>query len=183
MRISWITAAAILVSAQASAGLEQGLATCSAKADKLDRLICYDTLAGSVKSAPKVISTQTNTAAATTAVAATSVTAASQTKTIVTPTTLPANIEDEFGNANLKKDKDEANKEINKIYLEIASISKDAYGALKVSFSNGQIWKQSDNRHFKVKVGETVFIEKAALGSFILGTDKRNSTIRVKRLK
>lgn len=181
MRISWITAAAILVSAQASAGLEQGLATCSAKADKLDRLICYDTLAESVKSAPKVISTQANTAAATTAVAATSVTAASQTKTIATPTTLPANIEDEFGNANLKKD--EANKEINKIYLEIASISKDAYGALKVSFSNGQIWKQSDNRHFKVKVGETVFIEKAALGSFILGTDKRNSTIRVKRLK
>ncbi|MPY26661.1 hypothetical protein FM037_24885 [Shewanella psychropiezotolerans] len=185
MRISWITAAAILISTQATAGLEQDLLSCSAKADKLDRLICYDQIATSVKSAPKVTSsTSTSTAAATTAVAATSVAAASQAQSVTAiPTTLPANIEDEFGNKNLKKTKEEAQKEITKIYMEIASISKDAYGALKISFSNGQVWKQSDSRRYKVKEGQSVFIEKAALGSFVLGTDERNSTIRVKRLK
>ncbi len=178
MRISWITAAAILVSTQATAGLEQNLAACSAKADKLDRLICYDSLAASLKSSPEITSnTSASTVTATTAVTATSVAA------VATPTTLPANIEDEFGSASIKKDKEEAEKEIDKIYLEIASVSKDAYGALKISFINGQQWKQTDSRHYKIKAGETVFIEKAALGSFILGTDSRNSTIRVKRLK
>lgn len=185
MRISWITAAAILVSTQASAGLEQSLAECSAKADKLDRLICYDSLAASVKSAPKASSAQpASSVAATTAVTATSVAAVAETQvTPATPTTLPANIEDEFGRASIKKDKEEVEKEIDRIYLEIASVSKDAYGALKISFINGQQWKQTDSRRFKVKAGETVFIEKAALGSFILGTDGRNSTIRIKRLK
>ncbi|SQH78448.1 conserved exported protein of unknown function [Shewanella benthica] len=179
MRISWITAAAILISTQATAGLEQDLLSCSAKADKLDRLICYDRVAASVKSAPEATSgISTSTAAATTVIAA------SQAQSVTaTPTTLPANIEDEFGNKNLKKNKEEAKKEITKIYMEIASISKDPYGALKISFSNGQVWKQSDSRRYKVKQGQNVFIEKAALGSFILGTDERNSTIRVKRLK
>ena len=180
MRINWITAAAILISTQATAGLDQDLLSCSAKTDKLDRLICYDQIAASVKSAPNV----TSTAAVTTAVAAASVTAASQAQSVTaSPTTLPANIEDEFGNKNLKKNKEESQKEITKIYMEIASISKDPYGALKISFSNGQVWKQSDSRRYKVKEGQNVFIEKAALGSFILGTDERNSTIRVKRLK
>ena len=53
MRISWITAAAILISTQATAGLEQDLQSCSAKTDKLDRLICYDRVAASVKAHPK----------------------------------------------------------------------------------------------------------------------------------
>ncbi|CAM3506083.1 hypothetical protein [Shewanella violacea] len=180
MRISWITAAAILISTQATAGLDQDLLTCSAKADKLDRLICYDQVAASIKNTPRAMST----APATTTVAATSVALASQAQAVTAiPATLPANIEDEFGKTSLKKNKQETKNEITKIYMEIASISKDAYGALKISFSNGQVWKQSDSRRFKVKAGQNVFIEKAALGSFILGTDERNSTIRVKRLK
>ncbi|QFU21150.1 hypothetical protein FM038_002645 [Shewanella eurypsychrophilus] len=177
MRISWITAAAILVSAQASAGLEQGLATCSAKADKLDRLICYDTLAGSVKSAPKVTSDAT-------AISVTSVAAVSKAQTVTaTGTTVPANIEDEFGRAGIKKDQEEADKEINKIYLDVDSIKKDVYGSLKISFTNGQVWKQSDSKRFKLAAGQTVYIEKGAFGAFYLGVKERNSTIKVKRLK
>ncbi|NRB25495.1 hypothetical protein [Shewanella sp.] len=185
MRISWITAAAILVSTQATAGLEQDLLSCSAEADKLERLICYDQIAASVNSAPNATSSiSTSTATVTTAVTATSVAAASQAQSVTAiPSTLATKIEAEFGNQNLKQTKEEAKQEITKIYMEITSISKDVYGALKISFSNGQVWKQSESRHYKVKEGQTVFIEKAALGSFILGTDDRNSTIRIKRLK
>ncbi len=43
-------------------------------------------------------------------------------------------------------------------------------------------WKQNDTRRFKLKAGETVYIEQGALGSVLLGTEARNSTIRVKRL-
>ncbi|WP_076416000.1 hypothetical protein [Shewanella sp. UCD-KL12] len=184
MRISWITAAAILVSTQASAGLEQSLAECSAKADKLDRLICYDSLAASVKSAPKASSAQSTSSVAATAVTATSVAAVTETQaTSVTPTTLPANIENEFGSASIKKDKEAADKEINKIFLDVDSIKKDAYGALKIYFTNGQVWKQSDSKRFKLASGQTVYIEKGAFGAFYLGVKEKNSTIKVKRLK
>lgn len=161
MRLRWITAVAILVSANATAGIEQQLSACAANTDKLDRLICYDALAQRVKT--KGPATPPVAGAATVA---------------AVPVTLPANIEDEFG--NLKKEKIDT---VEKIYLEIASIKKDPYGALKLSFTNGQVWKQTDGRRFKVKVNQTVFIEKASLGSFMLGSDDRNTTIRVKRLK
>lgn len=163
MRKLWITTAAILISANATAGIEQELSACASITDKLDRLICFDALAQTVK----VKSPTTLATVASATVAAKPV-----------PVTLPTNIEDEFG--SLKKT--EVDK-IDKIYLQVSSLTKDPYGALKINFSNGQVWKQTDGRRYKLKVDQTVFIEKAALGSFILGTDAHNSTIRVKRLK
>ncbi|AQS38202.1 hypothetical protein Sps_03055 [Shewanella psychrophila] len=178
MRISWITAAAILVSTQATAGLEQDLLSCSAKADKLDRLICYDQISASVKSASKVTnSISPSTAPATTVVATTSVAATSQSVTAI-PTTLPANIEDDFG--NLKKKEGEA---VKKIFLEVDTIKKDVYGALRITFKNSQVWKQTESKRFKLESGQTVYIEKGAFGAFYLGVKDRNSTIKVKRLK
>ena len=59
MRLTLITAAIMLVSVQANASIEQQLTQCAATADKLDRLICYDKLAESVKGmTPDTISTQ-----------------------------------------------------------------------------------------------------------------------------
>jgi hypothetical protein len=150
MRKLWITAAAMLISANATAGITQELSACASITDKLDRLICFDALAQTVKKQGSV------------------------TPTVATIT----DAEDEFG--NLRKANANA---VDKIYLKIASVTKDPYGALKINFTNGQVWKQTDARHYKLKVDQTVFIEKASLGSFILGSDDRNSSIRVKRLK
>lgn len=59
MRLTLITAAIMLVSVQANASIEQQLTQCAATADKLDRLICYDKLAESLKGmTPNTISTQ-----------------------------------------------------------------------------------------------------------------------------
>ncbi|MEI6859826.1 MAG: hypothetical protein V5788_08620 [Shewanella sp.] len=183
MRISWITAVVILVSTQATAGLEQELLSCRDKADKLDRLVCYDQITINVSNIPEATSsTSVSTATATTDVATTNLVVTPLALSVpATSVTLPANTEAEFGSTNLKTN--EAKEEITKIYMEIDSFSKDAYGALKISFNNGQIWKQSDSRYYKVKAGQKIFIKKAAFGSFILGTDERNTTIRVKRLK
>jgi hypothetical protein len=163
MRKLWITTAAILISANANAGIDQELSACVSITDKLDRLICFDALAQTVK----VKGSTTLAAAGTTTVAAQSA-----------AVTQSSNVEDEFGNLK-KADADK----VDKIYLNIASVTKDPYGGLKISFTNGQIWKQTDARRYKLKADQTVFIQKAALGSFILGVDDRNSTIRVKRLK
>lgn len=173
MRLTLITAAIMLVSVQANASIEQQLTQCAATADKLDRLICYDKLAESVKA--DTISTQA--IPATVAIVAVPTTAAAIVATA--PQAPTAKIADDFG-MEAKRVQENT---VDKIYLEIQSIAEDAYGDIKVTFTNGQVWKQTDGRKYNVKQGETVYIEKAALGSFLMGTDDRNAKVRVKRLK
>lgn len=173
MRLTLITAAIMLVSVQANASIEQQLSQCAATADKLDRLICYDKLAESVKA--DTISTQTiPTTVATVAVPTTAAAIVA-----IAPQAPAAKIADDFG-MEAKRVQENT---VDKIYLEIQSIAEDAYGDIKVTFTNGQVWKQTDGRKYNVKQGETVYIEKAALGSFLMGTDDRNAKVRVKRLK
>lgn len=172
MRLTLMAAAIMLVSVQANASIEQQLTQCAATADKLDRLICYDKLAENVKGVtPALASTQ----------AATVATIAAPTAVAVAATARPAqaaNIVDDFG-MEAKRVQENT---VDKIYLEVQSITEDPYGAIKVTFTNGQVWKQTDGRKFNLKQGEKVYIEKAALGSFLMGTDERNAKARVKRL-
>jgi hypothetical protein len=164
-----LTTASILLSTFANASVETQLTQCAAVQDKLDRLICYDNLSASLatKSATSISAEPKTVAVATSAAVVTS-TVDTQTKTV-----------EEFG--NIKKDK--AEQEVKTINLTVSKVTKDPYGALKIQFDNGQVWKQADSRFFKLKPEQVVYIEKAALGSFILGTKDRNTTIRVKRLK
>ncbi|ABM26479.1 MULTISPECIES: hypothetical protein [unclassified Shewanella] len=175
MRLTIMAVAIAMVSVQANASIEQQLTQCAATADKLERLICYDKLAESVKGVtPAIVNTQAPTTM--TIVAPVSELAA----TVATTSQAPAaNIADDFG-MEAKRIQENT---VDKIYLEVQSTTEDAYGALKVTFTNGQIWKQTEGRKYNLKQGETVYIEKAALGSFLMGTDNRNAKIRVKRLK
>lgn len=168
MRLTLMTTVVMLLSAQTNASVEQQLIQCAATADKLDRLICYDELAQSVKNiTPAAVSSQTTT----TLTAPTDATAANPPPV--------AKIENNFGMTA----KPVQEKAVDKIYLEVQSVVEDPYGAIKVTFTNGQVWKQTDSRQYNLKKGETVYIEKAALGSFLMGTNDRNAKIRVKRLK
>ncbi|MCS6235029.1 hypothetical protein G3495_07780 [Shewanella baltica] len=174
MRLTLMAAALMLVSVQANASIEQQLTQCAATADKLDRLICYDKLAESVKGVtPSLASTQVAPATVATVAAPTAVAVAA-----TAPQAPAANIVDDFG-MEAKRVQENT---VDKIYLEVQSITEDPYGAIKVTFTNGQVWKQTDGRKFNLKQGEKVYIEKAALGSFLMGTDERNAKARVKRL-
>ncbi|KZK66881.1 hypothetical protein A1L58_21305 [Shewanella baltica] len=174
MRLTLMAAAIMLVSVQANASIEQQLTQCAATADKLDRLICYDKLAENVKSVtPALASTQAAPATVATIAAPTAVAVAA-----TAPQAPAANIVDDFG---MEAKRVQENM-VDKIYLEVQSITEDPYGAIKVTFTNGQVWKQTDGRKFNLKQGEKVYIEKAALGSFLMGTDERNAKARVKRL-
>ncbi|MCS6160157.1 hypothetical protein [Shewanella baltica] len=174
MRLTLMAAALMLVSVQANASIEQQLTQCAATADKLDRLICYDKLAESVKGVtPALASTQVAPATVATVAAPTAVALAA-----TAPQAPAANTVDDFG-MEAKRVQENT---VDKIYLEVQSITEDPYGAIKVTFTNGQVWKQTDGRKFNLKQGEKVYIEKAALGSFLMGTDERNAKARVKRL-
>jgi hypothetical protein len=176
MRLTLLTGAVLLVSAQANAGIEQQLTQCAGITDKLERLVCYDNLAASIQ-----VTTVTNNTTAPIAVAPV-VTPAAAPAAVATAAPVAAaatNVEDNFG-MEVKRVQENTT---DKIYLDVESIAEDAYGALKITFTNGQVWKQTENRKFNLKVGEKVFIEKAALGSFLMGTESRNAKVRVKRLK
>lgn len=176
MRFTLLTCAVLLVSAQANAAIEQQLTQCAGITDKLERLVCYDNLAASIQvttvanntTAPIAVAPVVTPAAAPVAVATAAPVAAAAT-----------NLEDNFG-MEVKRVQENTT---DKIYLDVESIAEDPYGALKITFTNGQVWKQTENRKFNLKVGEKVFIEKAALGSFLMGTESRNAKVRVKRLK
>lgn len=176
MRLTLLTGAVLLVSAQANAGIEQQLTQCAGITDKLERLVCYDNLAASIQ-----VTTVTNNTTAPIAVApvVTPVAAPAAVATAAPVAAAATNVEDNFG-MEVKRVQENTT---DKIYLDVGSIAEDAYGALKITFTNGQVWKQTENRKFNLKVGEKVFIEKAALGSFLMGTESRNAKVRVKRLK
>ena len=157
-RLMLLSLTSLLISSTANASLETQLTQCAAIQDKLDRLICYDKISSSLSSQTKMSST-------TEAIAVTA------------PATTASNQSEDFGRIYKTEDA------IEKIQLQIKSIAKDPRGVLKISFTNGQVWKQIDSTKLKLKDDQIVYIEKAALGSFILGIDGRNTTIRVKRLK
>jgi hypothetical protein len=167
MRLTLAAATLILLSNHAYASTESQLASCSVVTDKLERLICYDTLASSATDTTQAMPAKA-------AMIATPALASKETfglkKTVV--------VKEDFG--LIKKADVE---EISKLYFTVASIDKDAYDALRITLDNGQVWKQKGSQRFKLKKDQKVFIERGALGSFLLGSDDRNSTIRVKRLK
>lgn len=154
MRLTGLLAV-FLIPFQSIAGVDSQLSDCAIIFDKAQRLACYDELAASVSSQIKTFSTNS----------------------VSMPEATGSRIEQSFG----KVPKRPAG-EVNKLYFEVASISKDPYGALKLTFTNGQIWKQTEVRRFKVVKGDKVFIERGALGSFLLGMDNQNTNTRVKRI-
>ena len=169
MRLIWTAATLVLLSAPAFASIETQLANCAAVSDKLARLICYDDLASSTSASSSV------SASASMAVAP-AVAATNNNETFGLKKT--AVKKEDFG--LIKKTEIE---EIEKLYFTVAEFDKDAYGSLTITLNNDQVWKQSGSQRFKLKTGQKIFIERGALGSFLLGSDDRNSTIRVKRLK
>ena len=56
-------------------------------------------------------------------------------------------------------------------------------GSKTVTLENGQIWKLTNVDVFRAKVGDSVVIKRAALGSFLMNEVNSKRAYRVKRLK
>ncbi|MCT6701012.1 hypothetical protein [Rheinheimera sp. 4Y26] len=70
-----------------------------------------------------------------------------------------------------------------KISSAITAVESNALKKLTLTLENGQQWRQIDTDYIRINVGDTATIRRAAFGSFLLGTDKVNKTIRVRRVK
>jgi small-conductance mechanosensitive channel len=98
-------------------------------------------------------------------------------------TELTAQQIDSFSKEQVKKTAEESAKEINSITLTISKLSKTPYGQWKITFENGQKWKQKDNDKLSLKTGQRVILTKGSLKSVFLQKENTAKRIKVKRLK
>lgn len=188
MRLCLIAAGVLLMSvnAQANNQLIDQLSICASQSNDTERLNCYDQLAANTKpSSQTPIEEVAKAPAAVTlatppvATVVTSTPSQSVAPEIATPTTVSPELSiDDFG---LQKKVIED--EVDRLYFTVAKVTKSASGAIVVTLENGQVWTQTNAERYKVKKGQKIYIETGALNSFLMGSDERNATTRVKRLK
>jgi len=66
----------------------------------------------------------------------------------------------------------------------ISKVETAGRGVRVLTLENGQVWRQvGSSSQPRLKPGDTVTIEKGALGSFILKKQGSNRSLRVKRIK
>jgi hypothetical protein len=85
----------------------------------------------------------------------------------------------EFGQENQPDSKDI----ISQIQATVIKTKKAPRGELIISLDNGQVWRQTDSTHLKLRKDNLVIIERGALGSFFIGKENSNKRIRAKRVK
>lgn len=70
-----------------------------------------------------------------------------------------------------------------KIYATVVNIQKNARKKRVFTLSNDHVWRETEGVSLQIKEGQTIYIERGALGSFHLSRDDVNRRIRVTRVK
>ena len=70
------------------------------------------------------------------------------------------------------------------LQLKWTKKKKDAYGKWIITLENGQVWRQTDSKHFNFGNSEQwIVVSRGVAGGFFLGEPERNKRIRVKRVR
>jgi hypothetical protein len=70
---------------------------------------------------------------------------------------------------------------VDSLSATVTRLQKFGYDRVLITLDNGQVWKQIDVSSLRLRVGDTVEIERAALGSFMLRKEGNNRRMRVSR--
>lgn len=65
----------------------------------------------------------------------------------------------------------------------VSKVTKSPRGYIIITFDNGSIWQQSDDKDLKIKVGQEIMIERGMLGAFYAQKEGVNKRMKVKRVK
>lgn len=158
------------------------LESCAAIEDPVERLACYDTLAGRL---PADTAKETGTAPSAVDPVAPKAEVIVPAAPVVTPT-VPAveptpDAEAIFGLEHKQKPEEERPDELR---LKWTKKMKDVYGKWIITLENGQVWRQTDSIPFNFRNSEQwVVVYRGLAGGFFLGEPDRNKRIRVKRVK
>lgn len=91
----------------------------------------------------------------------------------------PAKPANEFG---LEHKRDLAS-EASEITVTISSFDKNSRDKHTITFSDGSIWRQTDDTYLKLQEGQVVSIERGLFGAFFLSVEGLNKRMKVKRVK
>jgi hypothetical protein len=73
---------------------------------------------------------------------------------------------------------------VDEISSEVTRVRINQAGEYIVYLANSQIWRQKDKvGKWRIKVGETAIVSKAALGSFRMKSNTRKKSVRAERLR
>jgi len=165
-----------------SADLASQLAACQKLSNENQRLACFDRISKATMpvAAPVSLPPPAEAQTAVSAPAPVAAPAPAASPVAVEKTTPAAAAPEEFGAEQLKKPEPV---EAAELRSEVVKIEKDARKRMVLHLANGQQWLQLEVEYFYVKPGDTAIIRRAALSSFLLGTDRVSKTIRVRRVK
>jgi hypothetical protein len=129
------------------------LLACANEADDAQRLRCFDGVVANLRKAPA-------------APAATAAAAAPPPATAPEPAASGLTAEQRFG---ARGDTSPARPEqVNELSGTVTALGTKPHGQLVVTFDNGQVWAENAASKVKLKIGDTVKIERGALGSYTL---------------
>ena len=173
-------------SANAQQSIEDAINQCSQETNSLQRLVCFDRLAKTVREytgASQQLPTVTRqpTVVRPTAPEATVTVPQAQQQVQQEADVATRNVataEDEFGLEH-KRDTDVM---ISKLYAQVNAISTNQRRKRTVTLDNGQQWLQQDGSTLKISVGDTIYVERGVLGAFYMSTDDVNKRMKVKRV-
>jgi hypothetical protein len=170
-----------------------GLAQCSSISNAAERLACFDRLANraSAKATPSSPAAAPPAAAPVSAapVSAAPVSAApvSAAPAAATPVPARASTDDDFGLSKVQKQRKGAASgappEIKKtLTARVTGFRKGPDGRPRVLLDNGQSWEYEEDGDYLLAVGDSVTIQRASLGSFLLTTPAK-LVHRVRRIR
>ncbi|GAA0812669.1 hypothetical protein KO495_09140 [Colwellia sp. D2M02] len=159
------------------ADITEEVKRCAGENDNTKRLSCFDALSQSVKSTPVILAPAAVGKSSTSTVTTDTQVAEKNTAPIVLT-------QHEKEEAFAKSEEAASNEpEITSITLTIASLKKMLRGEWKITFTNGQVWKQKGSERLSLKAGQEVQLSKGALSAYYLQKLDSNKRIQVKRLK
>lgn len=174
----WTAALALFfITASAQADIHQSLLDCKQLTDNSARLSCYDRLAATFGSQ----AASAGVAVPGTAVPEAAAPASAPAAVVATPTTATPSaevIEADFG-----KTQSRPSDQVEQLQATVKSLSRNKMRKLLITLENGHTWRQTEDDSIQLKAGDSVTIEKASFGSFLLSKTGTNRKVRVKRVE
>lgn len=183
----WTAALALFfITTGAKADIHQSLLDCKQLTDNSARLSCYDRLVATFVSqeASAVVavpSTAVSGAAVPGTVAREAAAPASAPAVVAPPATATPSAE--VIAADFGKTQSRPSDQVEQLQATVKSLSRNKMRKLLITLENGHTWRQTEDDSIQLKAGDSVTIEKASFGSFLLSKTGTNRKVRVKRVE
>lgn len=194
----WTAALALFfITTGAKADIHQALLDCKQLTDNSARLSCYDRLAATfVSQAASAAVAVPGTSVPGTVVPGTAVPeapapeapapeaaapASAPAAAVATPATATPSAEAIA--ADFGKTERRPSDQIEQLQATVKSLSRNKMRKLLITLENGHTWRQTEDDTIQLKAGDSVTIEKASFGSFLLSKTGTNRKVRVKRVE